>query len=40
MFGLDAVILPTSEIETVKSVPEDRLSIKYAATTSRSRQKV
>ncbi|KAM0713943.1 hypothetical protein Q7P37_010906 [Cladosporium fusiforme] len=29
MFGLDAVILPTSEIETVKSVPEDRLSIKH-----------
>jgi hypothetical protein len=27
--GLDAVILPTSEIETVKSLPETELSIKY-----------
>lgn len=26
--GLDAVILPTSEIETVKSLPESELSIK------------
>ncbi|MCJ1247522.1 hypothetical protein MMC30_004736 [Trapelia coarctata] len=28
-FGLDAVILPTSEIETVKSLPESELSIKH-----------
>ncbi|KAL4741668.1 cytochrome P450 [Aspergillus similis] len=27
--GLDAVILPTSEIETVKSLPESELSIKH-----------
>lgn len=30
-FGMSAVILPTSEIETVKSLPESQLSIKYAS---------